>query len=74
MSDQKKGYPPYGDDSGYEDGETIASSNDCTGLVPTPPKTEGEAESYSDLMNIPQPKGKVDNGLQHIRPEKGKKG
>lgn len=72
MPDKKKDCPPYDDD--YDDWETIASSNDCTGLVPTPPKTEGEAESYADLMNIPQPKGKVDNGLQRIHPTNGKNG
>lgn len=71
MADKEKEYPPYADEN--DDWETIASSNDCTGLVPTPPMTEGEAESYSDLMNIPQPKGKVDNGMQRIHPEKEKK-
>lgn len=65
--DKKQGYPPYDDDRFY-DIESVMSANDCTGLIPTPPKSEYEAESYSDLMNIPQPKGEVDNGFQRVRP------
>lgn len=73
MADKKKkGYPAYDDDKFY-DVETVVSSGDSTGLVPTPPKSENEAESYSDILNIPQPKGKVDNGFQHIRPQDAKK-
>ena len=63
-----QGYPAY--DDRFYDIESIVSTNDCTGLVPTPPKSEYEAESYSDLLNIPQPKGEVDNGLQRIQPDK----
>ena len=67
-SKRKHGYPSYDDDKFY-DIESVISANDCTGLVPTPPKSEYEAESYSDLLNIPQPKGEIDNGLQRIRPD-----
>lgn len=73
MSDKQKfGYPSYDDDKFY-DVEQVVSSNDCTGLVPTPPKSESEAESFSDLMNIPQPKGETDNGFRRIRPQEVKK-
>lgn len=69
MNEKKKqGYPSYDDDKFY-DVEQVVSSNDCTGLIPTPPKNEYEAESFSDLMNVPQPKGEVDNGFQRVRPQ-----
>lgn len=31
----------------------VASSNDCTGYINTLPESEEEAESYSDLLNVP---------------------
>ncbi len=31
----------------------IASANDCTGLTPSLPKTQGEAESYCDIADVP---------------------
>jgi len=60
---------PLYDDAKFYDIETVASVNDCTGSVPTPPKSENEAESYSDMLNIPRSKGKVNNSLQHVRPK-----
>lgn len=29
--------------------ENACSNNDCTGAVPTPPKTKAEKESYKDV-------------------------
>lgn len=31
----------------------VASANDCTGITPTIPETEEEAESYCNLADIP---------------------
>lgn len=38
----------------------VASVNECTGLMFTPPKNEGELEAYEQLssMEIPREKGK----------------
>ena len=69
---ESKGYPPYDDDKFY-DLNQVVSANDCTGLIPTPPISDGEAESYADLMNAAVPSGKVDNGAQRERPEDVKK-
>lgn len=33
----------------------VASATECTGLMPTPPANQAEAESYTDLYPIPQP-------------------
>lgn len=44
--------------------ETVASATECTGLIPTPPITPGEAESYVDLYTIPKPENRRHNGLQ----------
>ncbi len=38
------------------DMNTVASAGDCTGLIPTPPLSEAEAESYQDIYDIPQSK------------------
>lgn len=35
--------------------ETVASSNECTGLIPTPPQSGAEADSYTKIYDIPQP-------------------
>lgn len=47
------------------DSDNVASATECTGLIPTPPISEEEAESYTEIYNIPQPKDKVNNGLQY---------
>lgn len=66
--ENRRGYPPYDDDKFY-DVEQVISAHDYTGSIPTPPKTEYEAESYSDMLNIPEPKGEIDNGFQRVRPQ-----
>lgn len=44
--------------------DTVASTTECTGLIPTPPVSEDEAESYTKIYSIPKPdKGKY-HGLQ----------
>lgn len=32
----------------------VASQMDCTGMIPTPPLTQEEAENYGDLYSVPQ--------------------
>jgi hypothetical protein len=70
MEDKKQsGYPVYTED---ELGmiQQVASGSDCTGLEPTPPKNVHEAESYSEIYNIPQQTEKVDNELRKVHPKK----
>lgn len=33
----------------------MASANDCTGLVPTPPLDDEQADSYTKMYEIPTP-------------------
>lgn len=33
----------------------VASATECTGLIPTPPADEAQAQSYAQLYPIPQP-------------------
>ena len=47
--------------------ETVASATECTGLIPTPPLSEAEAESYADLCTIPTPENKTPGHLQSIQ-------
>ncbi len=39
----------------YYDTTSIESSTEMTGFMPTPPITENEAESYSELHGMPIP-------------------
>lgn len=36
----------------------VASSTDCTGLIPSAPQTDDEIESYTHLYHIPGPEEK----------------
>lgn len=38
-----------------EDFDTVASASECTGLIPTPPINEAQAEAYTDIYTIPKP-------------------
>lgn len=52
----RRGIPLYQDEHDpFAHLDFVASSSDCTGLVPTPPCNEEEAESYAQLHNIPKP-------------------
>lgn len=32
----------------------IASTTECTGMIPTPPLSEEEVENYADIYSMPQ--------------------
>ncbi len=53
------------DEDSFFNGECVVSSTDCTGLIQSPPASEDEAESYTDIYNVPKPENRVNNGLQH---------
>lgn len=42
----------------------VSSATECTGLMPTPPADEAEAEAYTDLYAVPTPVQKENNQLQ----------
>jgi hypothetical protein len=44
------------DDVSFMNEQSVASSMECTGLMPSLPATEDEAESYSDLYSVPAPR------------------
>ena len=33
----------------------VASATECTGLMPTPPADDAQAESYTELYPVPRP-------------------
>ena len=41
--------------SEYLEDDMVAASTDLTGLIPTPPADEAEAESYADIHKVPVP-------------------
>ncbi|HHV32853.1 hypothetical protein [Caproiciproducens sp. LBM24188] len=63
---KKEKYWPYEhDEDSFFDSESVVSTTECTGLIPDSPGSDNEVESYTDIYDIPQPKDKVNNGLQH---------
>ena len=55
------------DEDLFYDIDLVASATECTGLIPTPPLSEGEAEAYTDIYAIPKPENDEDNHLQSIK-------
>ncbi len=58
MNSKEKEFIPMDENTSnypYDDAENIVSATDCTGLIPTPPVNQTEAESYAELHSIPQP-------------------
>lgn len=51
--------------------DTVVSSNECTGLIQTPPTSESEAEAYAELYTVPKPVKGEDHGLQREPKKKG---
>ena len=51
----------HNDLDNYYDIDKVVSSMDCTGLVPSRPINEGEAESYTELYDIPRPTSNKDD-------------
>ncbi|MDD4334540.1 MAG: hypothetical protein PHY77_02925 [Desulfotomaculaceae bacterium] len=37
------------------DPNIVVSSTECTGLIPNPPLSEDQAESYAEIYDIPHP-------------------
>jgi phosphoserine aminotransferase len=54
---ENKQMAPKDDDDEYiySCTNSVVSGTECTGLIPTPPETDSEADSYSDLYTIPKP-------------------
>jgi hypothetical protein len=44
------------DDISFMNEQSVASATECTGLTPSLPVTEDEAESYSDIYPVPAPR------------------
>lgn len=45
----------------YDYLSNAASSQDCTGLIPSSPQSEAELQSYEDLYHFLPPNGKAPN-------------
>lgn len=45
----------------YDYLSNAASSQDCTGLIPSEPISEGELEAYEDLYHFLPPNGEAEN-------------
>lgn len=60
MSKSIRPTPPLPEDAQgdplFEQEFPVASSMECTGLIPAAPSTESEVDSYSSLYDIPLPK------------------
>ena len=58
----------------FNDEKQVASSTECTGLMPTPATSEDELESYSQIYDVPLAKAPKDQfeDIDHF-PSKKKK-
>ncbi len=52
---------PIPDDDPFLNPDTIASATECTGLIPTPPLSDDEVESYGDIYRIPKPEDRYND-------------
>lgn len=60
-------HDPLADLDDFLDSDSIPSSMECTGLIPTPPKSEAEAEAYTEIYDIPKPENDHENGIQSAK-------
>lgn len=67
-----KPYHMHEDDDSPGSQFYVASSTDCTGLIPSAPVTENEVDSYNELYDVPLAKDPKDahNHMQDIRKTK----
>lgn len=68
MEEKKLKIRPKSDINKIYDPDIVVSATDSTGLIPTPPQSEDEAESYTEIYDIPQPQ--VKNKGKHYTKEK----
>lgn len=47
--------------------DNVASTMDCTGLIPAAPASGAEVESYTDIYAIPQPADERPDDLQQLK-------
>ena len=48
----------------FADTNAVASATECTGLMYAPPEDEYEAESYSNIYNVPKTPNKAEKKLR----------
>ena len=49
---------------------TVASSTECTGLMQIPPRTEEEAEAYTNIYTVPKQINKMPKSAKHKKSER----
>ena len=65
MKDKKQPIQEPDDIDTFFGSESVTSATECTGLIQTPPTSVSEADSYSEIYDVPHTDKKVNNGLQH---------
>lgn len=65
MSEKERPVLECEDEDSFFDAQSVVSATECTGLIQTPPASEDEAESYTEIYEIPEPLDRVNNGLQY---------
>ncbi len=58
MEEKKSKIRPKSSINKIYDSDFVVSATDSTGLIPTPPQSADEAESYTEMYDIPQPQVK----------------
>lgn len=58
---------PYGMEDDLEDDFSVMSATECTGLIPTPPLDDAQADSYGEIYDVPISKEKTNGHVQSIQ-------
>ena len=58
-------------DAIFDEAFSVASTTECTGLIPSAPASGAEADSYSDIYDVPLAKTPADavHKLQSVKKE-----
>lgn len=59
MKEKNKKLRPESDIDKVIEPHIVVSSTEATGMIPTPPMSEAEAKSYTEIYGVPQPKVKI---------------
>lgn len=59
MKENDKKLRPESDIDKIIEPDIVVSSTEATGMIPTPPMSEAEAKSYTEIYDVPQPKVKI---------------
>ena len=73
--EKKPGFNPDDVDESYafdiqNEFHGVVSATECTGLMPTPPLSDDEAEAYNEIYVVPKTPNETEKALRSEEPRK----